>query len=456
MTAAEDPVESRRGFRHRRLRLAAATSLLSKGIGLVLQLVAVPLAIGALGAERFGVYTMLVSVLVWIDLGAFGMGPGLTRKIAVAWNSGDIAAEGRYFSSAIAILLLICLVLSAVFATGMLVVFRGGLSLAPLFGPAGDALRGEIHGALLVIATFFLAQLLFSCGERARSAYQEDYLNNAMYVVANCISLVLMFMIARHWPTIPGFALAVFGALTLVKGLNMVLLVAASRPYLFPRFSNVDRATARELVGNGAPFWLIQAASLSMHNFSLVLLGVIAGPDVLAPFAAVFRLFQLLATGVTMLTQPLWPSVTDACVRGDFAWIRRVYVRAIAYVMLYCSGVFLVFALAGDWLIRSWLKGHIAVDHTLVVGMAAYFAVWMWNNLHTSLFFGLGWLWQAAFCLLLEGACVLLVGGFLARSYGALGTLDGLLAGGALVSAWVLPLLLRTGKFGQRWAEKKD
>lgn len=450
MNTPTEATEPRSGFRVRRLRLAVGTSLMSKAMGLGVQLLAVPIAITALGVERFGIYTMLVSLLAWIDLGSFGMGPGLTRGMAVAWNRGDQLGEQRYFSSGVVVLAVIALFLALTFAAAFAYLFGTHASLQRVFGPDGDEYRSEICWAMVVIAVFFLSQLIFSIGERARSAFQEDYINNAINMVASLFSLVTMLAIARYWKTIEGFALAFFAALTMAKVLNTASLVVFSRPYLFPTRAAVDGATVRQLLSNGIPFWVMQAAVLVMQSLSLFLLGWIAGPKALAPFAVLFRLLQMLATGVTMLTQPLWPSITDASVRGDHDWIRQSYNRVRMYVLVYSLSAFVVFTVMGQMLLHFWLKGTVLVDRSLIVVMAFYFVVWMWNTLHNSVFFGLGWLWQAAICMSLEGLIGVSLGCFLARTHGALGMVAGMLIGAIAVTAWVQPILLRRGHFGNK------
>lgn len=456
MTTPAEAAEPRSGFRVRRLRLAVGTSLMSKAMGLGVQLLGVPIAITALGVERFGIYTMLVSLLAWIDLGSFGMGPGLTRGMAVAWNRGDQRDEQRYFSSGIVVLAVIVLCLGLIFSAGAAYVFGTNLSLQRFFGPNGDEYRNEIRWAMVVIAIFFLSQLLFSIGERARSAFQEDYINNAVNMVASLFSLVMMLVIARFWKTIEGFALGFFAALTIAKVLNTGSLILLSRPYLFPTRATVDGATVRQLLSNGIPFWVMQAANLVMQSLSLFLLGWIAGPKALAPFAVLFRLLQMLATGVTMLTQPLWPSITDASVRGDHDWIRHSYNRVTMYVLVYSLSAFFVFTVMGQTLLHFWLKGTVLVDRSLIVVMALYFVVWMWNTLHNSVFFGLGWLWEAATCMSMEGLVGVSLGSFLARTHGALGMVTGMLIGAITVTAWVQPILLRRRQFGIKREEGQE
>ena len=84
-----------------RLKLAILASIGSKLVTVVLQFLVVPLAIRALGAERYGVYAMLTSSLGWITLVGVGISPSLT--IAIAAARGDSRKEAGYLTSALCI-----------------------------------------------------------------------------------------------------------------------------------------------------------------------------------------------------------------------------------------------------------------------------------------------------------------------------------------------------------------
>ena len=82
-----------------RLKLAVLASVGSKIVSVSLQFLVIPLAIRALGAERYGVYAMLTSSLGWIPLAGACIAPGLT--IAIAAVRGDYETEADYLTSAL-------------------------------------------------------------------------------------------------------------------------------------------------------------------------------------------------------------------------------------------------------------------------------------------------------------------------------------------------------------------
>ncbi len=444
MSASSDDKQaehaSRRTFRLGRVRLAFYTSLASKVLGFLVQFLAVPLAVRALGAERFGIYTMLVSSLVWIDLGRLGIGPGLTRWMAVAWSRDDKQDEQILFSNAFVLLVTMALVVGGFL---VLMISSGGISIQELAGDSAYRYSSEIEAGVAIVITFLISQIIFSSGEAARSAYQEDYINNAMSTFGNLIAIALVIGVAYFWPTIQGFTVAIFGSIALSKGVNLVLLLTGSRRYLLPRWRLFRRSTAKLLLQSSLAFWMAQVATLMMHNISLLQLGATVGPDILAPFAVLFRLLQLLSTVVLMITMPLWPAITDALIRNDFDWIRYAYGRLLKLVLAYSIGIAVTLGFLGNDLIRLWVGDNMEFDPYLIMTLAAYFVIWMWNHCNTAVLFGLGKLWIVAFVLSVEGSLVLILGHGLVRVLGNLGMAFSLCIAGLITSSWILPFVIR-------------
>lgn len=432
--------DDRRAFRAGRVRLAFLTSAGSKALGLVVQFLAVPLAVRSLGAERFGIYTMLVSALVWIDLGRLGIGPGLTRELALAWNRGERERERILFSNAMFFLLAVATLITVLLVIG----YQASMPyIGFVFGPSATRFRPEILAGMGVVGLFLVAQIVFSAGEAARSAYQDDFINNLMNTIANLASLLLIFGVAFFWPTVPAFALAVFGSIALGKGVNLLLLLIRSRPYLMPRWRYADRTQLRPLLASSFAFWVIQIATLMMHNLSLVQLGHLIGAGDLTPFAVLFRLIQLLSTAILMVSMPLWPAITDATVRGDREWIVQAYKRLLLAAMGFCAIAAIILALLGPRLIPLWAGRAARPDVALCALLGAYFIIWMWNHCHSAVLFGLGKLWTVAYAMLAEGTLVLILSALLVPRLGAAGTAVGLCVAASATTAWILPWAVR-------------
>src|SRR5438552_374368 len=68
--------------RYRRIALTSATSILSKGVSLLTMLISVPLTVNYLGAERFGLWMTVSSLVTFLAFADFGIGNGLLTGIA--------------------------------------------------------------------------------------------------------------------------------------------------------------------------------------------------------------------------------------------------------------------------------------------------------------------------------------------------------------------------------------
>src|SRR6266852_9311891 len=59
--------------RYRRAGMTASTSYMAKGLTLLMGFVSVPLTVDYLGAERYGVWLTISSLLIWVALTDFGL-----------------------------------------------------------------------------------------------------------------------------------------------------------------------------------------------------------------------------------------------------------------------------------------------------------------------------------------------------------------------------------------------
>lgn len=97
--------EGRSKERYRRAGLTTLTSIAARGISLLTVLISVPLTIGYLGAERYGLWMTISSVIAMIGFLDFGLGNGLLNAVSEANGRDDREAAHRYVSSAFFMLL---------------------------------------------------------------------------------------------------------------------------------------------------------------------------------------------------------------------------------------------------------------------------------------------------------------------------------------------------------------
>ena len=79
--------------RSQRFKYAVLTSLASKLFTPAIQMLAMPMAIRALGAESFALYAMLTSALTWLSFANFGVGHGSRSKSRMPRRMGTSPAN---------------------------------------------------------------------------------------------------------------------------------------------------------------------------------------------------------------------------------------------------------------------------------------------------------------------------------------------------------------------------
>jgi len=97
--------------------MTASTSYIAKGLTILMSFVSVPLTVHYLGAERYGVWLTISSLLLWVALTDFGLaGTALVNVLSEAVGNDDCEAARHYTASAFWTLVAIALVIGVVSA----------------------------------------------------------------------------------------------------------------------------------------------------------------------------------------------------------------------------------------------------------------------------------------------------------------------------------------------------
>ena len=102
--------------RYRRAGMTASTSYIAKALTLVMGFVSVPLTVDYLGAERYGVWLTISSLMLWVALTDFGLtGNALVNVLSEAVGNDDRESARHHVASAFWALVTIALVMGVVF-----------------------------------------------------------------------------------------------------------------------------------------------------------------------------------------------------------------------------------------------------------------------------------------------------------------------------------------------------
>ena len=372
---------AREQFRNRRLWLAVGTSLLSKVMTAVLQIIAVPIAIRALGVQGYALYAALIAVGAWITLLTIQLGPPLTIGIASAKEEG---AASRYLSSALAPVLVNTLLLGIA-----AVLFLAFYPVEALFHTDFGDQAATIRRSLSIYVCLTLLGGCLNVVEAAQAGYQENYLLNLRSLVGNTGALIATIAVALWWPSIEGLVVAFFAPTLLTRLVNAAILFRR-RPFLWPRLPSVDLTLSRSLVVDGVAFSLASTLSAYLcHHLPVVLIGKLDSTAA-ATFSAGMALIVSAFGVISMMCVPLWPAISDSLTENNHLWVKSASRKVIGVAMVYatCFGALLMFF--GKQIFHTWLASSLQPSQLFFSFGAIYSILLTWEYVHFMILVGMG------------------------------------------------------------------
>lgn len=413
------------------------TGAFAKAVSLVVQVVAVAVAVRTLQADGFALFVTVASLVSWINLASLGVAPGVTIGIARAAAVMDRLGEARLFVASLVIMLgVAAFVLASAFVlerTGLL--SRG---LEPWLGPSS----GDGTATVLLMVGLVAAQLVLAVPEAAQLGYQAQFVTNVWTALGSSAALVLLGVFGTSVSSVTAFVAISQGPQVVARTLNAVTLLGSRRYLLQPGLVPV-RSLVRPVVVTGLAFAGIQLASYFTLQFGVLVLA--AGSDVesIALGGVILRGLTLASAPVLLITTPTWPALAHAVQQGDLDWARRAFHRIPRIALLYAAVVAVGIVVSAEWVIHVWTGTTMVVEPILRLFLAGYFVLGVWSHVNAIFMIGLGRLRSTAVVLLIEAATVAGLQIALVPAFGVTGYVAALLIGTVLVSAWILPLRAR-------------
>lgn len=421
----------------RRIGLAAMTGVAAKGLALAAQLLAVAIAVRALGSDGFALFVVISSIVAWMGLAGLGVAPGLTLGVARAVAVGDRTEAARLFMVALALMVVVATLLVG-FA---LLLGAGGLVDRLLATWLGSA-SGDASAAFLWMTVLIAVQLVVVVPEAAQLGVQAQHVNNIWVGIGSAAAIVAMLTIGSAVTSVTAFVLVSQGPQVASRVANGVIFVLGRR-YLLRRTDLRFWQHVRPILASGIGFAGFSLASYVGLQVGLLIIASSADAASVALAGVIVRGYLLEASGLALVTTPTWPAIANALTRGDFSWIRRAY-RALALGAFAYAGLAAVAILVGlEALIGIWTGTRPDDNPALRALFAVLVLVNGWAHVNAMTLVGLGAIRFTALVLLAEAVFVLVLQVAVVPVLGVTGYVGALAAGAVAVSGWILPLRVR-------------
>lgn len=364
------------------IKNSMATALMKVAI-LLCSLIMVPITLNYLNAENYGIWMAMTSILYWFAFFDVGLGNGMRNYLSEAISRQDYIKARSYFSTAIFLLAIIAVLIGIL---SLIIIFQ--LDLNHIFNT--HIMSNKSLAYIMVVAiSFSLIQFVAKNVGMVYIAMQRYAINDFIVFIGQLISTIIVYIITK---TTESHLIYIVIAITSIPALVFILAsipLLKQHPQLKPSIKSIDFASAKKIIGKGLGFFIIQITScLVIFGSANILISHYCGPEQVTVYNISYKLFNILIIIYTIIISPLWNAYTDASVKNDYAWIRKIFKKSI-YLWAASLLLGLLMLLISGWFFKKWVGNSIDIPLGVSISILIYVCMFNFNNCVTYLINGL-------------------------------------------------------------------
>jgi O-antigen/teichoic acid export membrane protein len=352
---------------HGRVKKAVFTgfsTIAVRGITVGAGLLSIPITSKYLGVERFGLWLTLSTLLTWISIADLGLANSLTNVLASANELTERKKARESVSSTFLLMVGIAMLLGFLFLLIYPIV-----PWAKVFNVTSVEASRDAGPAVLAGMIYFTIRLPLSIPGRIYTAYQEGYYYQFLGGLSSIASVVGLIVAIHFHASIFWMVISFFGSLLFGDVISAIHIFGYKRPWLTPNIFDWNWLQAKNLLGVGLQFWIIQVSAIAYLQTDLLIVTQLFGAKEVASYGVALRLFSLINVIQIAFLAPLWPAYTEALSKGDSTWIISTFKTSmlISIAWSVTAGIFLL--QFSQTIILHWVSLEAVPNYNLLIAM---------------------------------------------------------------------------------------
>ena len=359
-------------------------SLFVKGCSIIISLLIVPLTLGYVSSDLYGIWLTLSSIIMWLNFFDIGFTLGLKNKLTEAIALGDmqrgkVLVSTTYFMM-IAIFIPLCILLEMIIPH---INWASFLNVTGNYNP-------DIIETLHILAACLCAQMIVNVLTAVLAAYQKVALSSAFPVIGNFISLFIILLLTKYCPpSLSLLALAVSTIPIFVIIIASFILFSSSFKAVAPSWNFVKKKQIKDLFNLGSKFFLIQAQIVVLYQCTNILISNLSGPSDVTSYNIAYKYITISMMILTIIMAPLWPAFTEAYTKNDYSWMKNVY-NKMCKLWGGLTVIVILMIIVSPIVYQLWIgeKAHVPLIMTVLIGI--YTIVHSWDIIQVNMINGVG------------------------------------------------------------------
>lgn len=355
-----------------------------KGVSILISLILVPLTIGYVSSELYGIWLALATIISWAALFDLGFANGLRNKVAECVALNDWEKARKYVSTAYFYFSVLFIPLALlVFFTCPFVNWTSLLNVDANY-------QDLLVDVMRIVIIFFSLSMIVNIQNTVLQALQLNAVSNAISAVGQMLVLLVVFILTKiTQPSLIYLAFAISGSPIVITFISSCWLYGYKFKKLAPSVKLIDTSLVKDILTLGLNFFILQIAFIVLYQTMNIIISNTSGPDAVTEYNVVYKFISVPMMAATIIIAPFWSATTDAYTIKDFTWMRKSYNKLLRLYLLGIVTLILIVVISPIFF-RIWLGDKVTVHITMTIVVAFYVAIMMWNNLHSAIINGTG------------------------------------------------------------------
>ena len=413
----------------------------------IMTLITVPISLNYWKTERYGIWVLLTSALIY--LGMTNLGLNSSASLLMAKNP-KIRDKIKILKRSLILLLFSITVIFIAFLVLNLIT-RDWINL---IGKIPETLKSETFEACIVLVVFYLLSLPFSLLATVYNGFQKLYIENVFSVVLSLINfLVLVFIIILKgnlisYSIVWGSTLVVFN---LIKFLYFYYFVYRKIPEeeSLAAGSNGLETEYRTIFVTGIRFFFIGIAAMVVWNSDIFIISNFINIKSVPSYFVTIKLFTIFFVVIFQINGSIMSVLAKECGNNNWVWINSVYGNLLAFISIIGGGCWIVGVLFFRDFVTIWAGSENYVGLLTVIAFGGYAYLLSMVNLNSGVVYALNYSRNAPYVAWCEALVKIGVSIIVIKYFGIVGVAVGSLLGSLCAPSWVLPIWIRKRSEGK-------
>ena len=347
-------------------------SFVIKGISILIGFVFVRLLYNQLGAVEYGIWltlTSLISMVIYFDI---GLGNGLRNRFAEALAKNENDKAKVYVSTTYAGFSIIFGTIFLLFLIVNPFLSWSSILKAPL------ELEQQLSVLAVFVVGFFFLRFALQLVTVLLMADQRTALSSVFDPASNLLALILTILVILFAkPTLLNLGIIIAAAPVVLLGVASIYFFTHDYKLYRPDFKFIDFKYFKDLANLGVRFFIIQITVVIIMSTNSIIITQIVGPEAVSHYGIANKYFGIAMMLFVIVTNTYWSAFTEAYVKKEFAWIKKVNRNMVMGWAGVLMGLVIMLIFAKDFY-RLWIGKDAGIPFMLSAMMALFNAVYIW------------------------------------------------------------------------------